>query len=70
MKELEAAETILVAAGGSGGHQPDQAEAEAEVNAAKDGGHFVRFGEPAPPHRGVHAGVHLGITLAPHVCRS
>ena len=53
----EATETSkTTAAGGSGDHEPDQAE----VNAAQDGGHFARWGEAAPQHRGEHAGVHLG----------
>ena len=32
------------------------------VDTWDDGGHFARFGEPAPQRHGVHAGVHCGVT--------
>jgi hypothetical protein len=60
LDELEEVETA--AAGGRGNLQPDQAECEAEVDAAQDGGYFARFGEAAPQGRGLHAGVYRGTT--------
>eukprot|EP00966_Prymnesium_polylepis_P130842 3026229-Prymnesium_polylepis.1 len=68
LEELE--QTEVAAAGGSGGQQPNRPsggsgdrlpnQAEAEVDATKDSGHFARWGEAGPQHRGEHAGVHLG----------
>ena len=31
-----------------------------DVDAADDGGYYARWGEPAPPNRGVDAGTRIG----------
>lgn len=43
----------------------DDDDEMASVDAANDGGCFARHGEPAPQHRGVHAGRDLGVRRMP-----
>ena len=46
--------------GPSNAELPKNEDADGEVDATTDGGHFARFGEPAPVNLGPDAGEHLG----------
>ena len=47
-------------AGPSNAELPQEIAAEVAVDAANDGGHFARWGEPAPINLGPDAGEQLG----------